>query len=152
LLEQVNRFGDTLQFFYNGDTTPANALFDHIVDSWGNTVSFSYCTEVSTGCGTYGQVTLTLPDGRTASFVVPDAYTITNITDPLGLVTVLGYTTSTCGHGQALLNELSSAAGGMSSVAYQCMPVCTVASGSSCADAGNTTTWPVVSTLYDCPN
>src|SRR6185369_10291720 len=34
----------------------------------------------------------------------------------------------------------------------QCMPVCTVASGSSCADAGNTTTWPVVSTLYDCPN
>src|SRR5262249_33106765 len=74
-------------------------------------------------------------------------------TDPMGLVTALGYTTSSCAHGQALLNQLSSAAGGMSAVVYQCMPVCTVASGSSCADSATaTTTWPVVSTLYDCPN
>src|SRR5574337_1677853 len=63
LLEQVNRFGDALQFFYNGDNTPANALFDHIVDSWGNTVSFGYDNSS-------GTVTLTLPDGRTTSFVV----------------------------------------------------------------------------------
>ncbi len=146
LLEQLDRFGDTLTFFYNGDNTPSNALFDHIVDSWGNTVSFSYNTSS-------GTVTLTLPDGRTTSFVVDStSQTVTSITDPMGLVTVLGYTTSTCGHGQALLNELSSAAGGMSAAVYQCMPVCTVASSSSCANAGNTTTWPVVSTFYDCPD
>ena len=150
LLEQVGRFGDTLQYFYNGDNTPANVLLTAIIDSWGHTTSISYCTD-GVGCQV-GQVTFTMPDGRTASFVAPDAYTITQITDSMGMVTALQWATSPCEHGASLLQNMSSAAGGMSTVQYQCISVCTQPSTGSCLADGNSTTWPVVAQFIDCPN
>jgi hypothetical protein len=150
LIEQVGRFGDTIQYFYNQDTGPANARLMSIIDSWGHTTTFSYCTD-GVGCQ-FGQVTLTMPDGRTTSFVAPDQNTITQIADPMGMVTSLQWMVSPCAHGAELLQSMSSAAGGMSSVQYQCMQVCTQSSTGSCFADGNWTTWPVVSTFTDCPS
>ncbi len=150
LLQQVGRFGDSLQYQYNSDTTPANAQLTAIVDSWGHTITVSYCTD-GDGCQV-GQVTFTMPDGRTASFVAPDAYTITQITDPLGLVTALQWTTSPCEHGAALVQSMTSASGAMSAVQWQCINVCTEPSSGSCLTDGNATTWPAVAQFVTCPS
>ena len=97
-------------------------------------------------------MTITLPDGRTTSFVVADQYHISQITSPSGLVTALSWIDSPCEHGGELISAMTSAVGGFTSVSYTCIDVCTESSTISCLSAGNTTTWPVVSALHECPN
>ena len=157
LLQTVDRFGNALQYTYqtadgqsaDSATSATNALLAQIVDSWGNPTTFSYCA--GDGC-TAGQVTITMPDGRTTSFVIVDEYQISQITSPSGLVTVLGWIDSPCAHGEQLISSLTSAAGGFNAVSWTCINVCTAAATTSCLTDGNSTTWPVVSMLYECPN
>jgi len=159
LLETVDRFGNSIQYLYQSSaggsadsaTSPSNALISQITDSWGNPITFTYCSASDTSC-TAGQVTVTLPDGRTTSFVVADQYHISQITSPLGMVTSLSWIDSPCQHGGELISSMTSAVGGFTSVQYTCINVCTAASTSSCLDDGNSTTWPVVSAMYECPN
>jgi YD repeat-containing protein len=159
LLETVDRFGNAIQYSYqtadgqsaDGSTSATNALVAQIVDSWGNPTTFSYCDGDDGGC-TAGQVTITLPDGRTTSFVIVDEYQISQITSPSGLVTVLGWIDSPCAHGEQLISSLTSAAGGFNAVTWTCINVCTAAATTSCLTDGNSTTWPVVANLYECPN
>lgn len=159
LLETLDRFGNTLQYFYtttagaaaDSGTTPPDARIARIVDSWGNPTAFTYCDVASSGC-TAGEVTITLPDGRTTSFVIADQYRVSQITSPSGLVTVLGWIDSPCAHGEQLIASMTSAVGGFSAVTWTCMNVCTAPSASSCLAAGDATTWPVVAGMTECPN
>ncbi|MDX2165432.1 MAG: hypothetical protein SF182_00135 [Deltaproteobacteria bacterium] len=159
LLETVDRFGNAIQYTYqtssggsaDSATTPTDALPATIVDSWGNPITFAYCDAEGSGC-TPGQVTLTLPDGRTTSFVVVDQYQISQITSPSGMVTALEWIDSPCEHGGQLIESMTSAVGGFTAMTYTCIDVCTAASTTSCLTAGDATTWPVVAALYECPN
>ncbi|MGH7789753.1 MAG: hypothetical protein ACRERC_22990 [Candidatus Binatia bacterium] len=159
LLETVDRFGNSLQYSYLTDsggaaesaTTPTDALIDQIVDSWGNATTFSYCGGADTGC-TAGQVTVTLPDQRTTSFVVASDSAISAFTSPSGMVTALTWIDSPCEHGSQLISSMTSAVGGFTAVSYVCIDVCTEASSTSCLATGDSTTWPVVASLTECPN
>jgi hypothetical protein len=159
LLQTVDRFGNSIQYTYltetgqsaDSATTPTNAQVAGIVDSWGNPITFTYCGASDTGCTT-GQVTVTLPDGRTTSFVVVDDYQISQITSPSGMVTALGWIDSPCEHGEKLISAMTSAVGGFTAVTWNCIDVCTEPSTSSCLATGDSTTWPVVSAMYECPN
>jgi YD repeat-containing protein len=146
LLARRDRFGNTIEYAYNQNTTPQNARLKWIVDSWGNTTTFTYGVDASNA----PQVTLTMPDGRTVSFVTPNQYTVSKIIDPAGLVTSLTWSSRPCARGQSVLTGLTSPAGSFTTVSYDCMKVCTTrASGSICT---TTTTWPVVKKLTVCPN
>jgi hypothetical protein len=159
LLETEDRFGNAIQYYYQTSsggsaesaTTPTDALVAKIVDSWGNPITFAYCDSEGSGC-TPGQVTLTLPDGRTTSYVVVDQYQISQITSPSGMVTSLDWIDSPCEHGGQLIESMTSAVGGFTAMTYTCIDVCTAASSTSCLTSGAVTTWPVVAALYECPN
>src|SRR5262249_15725379 len=159
LLAPLDRFRNSIQYYYETSdgqsaqsaTTPTNALISQITDSWGNPITFTYCSNSDGSCDA-GQVTIALPDGRTTSFVIADQYHISRITSPSGLVTALSWIDSPCAHGGELISAMTSASGGFTSVSYTCIDVCPQASSSSCLSAGNSTTWPVVSGLYECPN
>ncbi len=148
-LRMTDRFGNHIDYFYNRDTDPHDALLEKITDTWGHDVTFSYCSDQS--C-TAGEVTITLPDGRTVGFVAPSQYTISDIIDAEGKRTHLSWIQSPCAHGQALPAGLTSASGGMTSLTYSCLNVCTQPSTVNCQSDGNATTWPVVQTVYECPN
>jgi len=149
LLQDRDRFGNTISYHYNANTNPQSARLASIIDSWGHTTTFSYCS--GGGCEP-GQVTITLPDGRTTSFVAPDSTRITKLTDTAGMVTSLTWGNKVCARGENSLVGMTSATGGFMTVEYTCMNVCTQPSSSSCANSGATTTWPVVRRLYSCPN
>jgi len=151
LLQESDRFGNTLQYSYSSDSTPQNALLDKIVDSWGNATTFGYCGDGDSDCES-GQVTVTLPDGRTAAWVAPDAGRLTKIIDPLGMVTALDWSASPCQDGSQVVSALTLPTGAAMAIAYTCMTVCTASSTASCLDDGNTTTWPVAATLSQCPS
>ena len=152
LLQESDRFGNTLQYEYSGDTTPQNAQIEEIVDSWGNSMTFSYCGSSGDDDCESGQVTVSLPDGRTVGWVAPDNSRLTKIVDPLGMVTVLQWSSSACGDDSETMTGITLPTGAAMGVTYTCMPVCTASSTSSCDDDGNTTSWPVVDTLYQCPS
>ena len=151
LLQQSDRFGNTIQYRYSTDTSPQNARLTEIIDSWGDSVTFAYCDDGSGGCEA-GSVTLTLPDGRTMGWTTSGDSRVTKITDALGMVTHLSWGSSPCAKGSDLITGITSPTGSAMAVSYACMPVCTSSSTSSCLADGNTTTWPVVDTLTQCPN
>jgi hypothetical protein len=45
LLKKVDRFGNGIDYYSNYDTDPQMARIAKIVDSWGNDIVFSYCTD-----------------------------------------------------------------------------------------------------------
>src|SRR4029079_9001834 len=116
LTSRDERADNTIQYTYltsSGEsagsaTTPTNALISEIIDSWGNPTTFTYCDLLNNGC-TAGQVTVTLPDGRTTSFVVVENTQITQITSPSGMVTALTWIDSPCEHGEKLISSMTSA-------------------------------------------
>lgn len=137
LLQDTDMFGNSIQYFYNGSFTPDRARVTKIVDSWGNAFTFDY--------GTPGRVTVTLPDGRTVGWVVGNQ--ITQIIDAQGKVTSLTWANE-CGS-YLMPTGITSASGGFTTIAYQCMNVCTQRTyPSSCANAVKQ--WPVVLARYDC--
>jgi hypothetical protein len=148
-LRMTDRFGNHVDYFYDADTNPRNARVEKITDSWGHDVVFSYCEDET--C-TAGEVTITLPDGRTVGFVAPSEFVISDIIDAEGKRTHLTWTQSPCQHGQAVLEGMTSASGGMTSLVTTCLNVCTQPSANNCQTDGNATTWPVVETVYECPN
>ena len=148
LLQESDRFGNSISYFYDRNTDPHDARFASIVDSWGNTASFQYCD--GTTCAA-GEVIVTLSDGRTVGWVAPNDMTVSYIIDSEGKRTHLSWAQSPCAHGQAVLSAMTSATGGMTALDHSCLEVCTQPSAHSCQDDGNTTTWPVVSRLYECP-
>lgn len=149
LIQDQDRFGNTIRYHYNANTNPQSARLASIIDSWGNTTTFTYCN--GGGCEA-GQVTITMPDGRTSAFVAPDSTRVTKLVDAAGMVTSLAWGNNPCARGENTLIGMTSASGGMMSIEYTCMNVCTQPSTSSCAASGAVTTWPVVQRIYNCPN
>lgn len=149
-LMERDRFGNEIQHFYERDTDPQDAQIQSIVDSWGNSIVFSYCDEGGSGCEP-GQVTLTLPDGRTVGYVVVDDYRISKIIDAEGKVTHLSWSDSPCAVGESVLSGVTSPSGGFTTTLYTCMDICTQPSETSCLEEELFTTWPVAQTMYHCP-
>jgi len=140
LLQESDRFGNSIQYFYNG-LNPVGARLAKIVDSWGNEITLA---------STNGQTTVTLPDGRTVGWVVEDGE-LTKIIDALGNVTQLQWTTA-CG-GYPMLSGVTSPSGGVTSIEHQCMAVCQVTNCLACSgEEGCIKEWPDVFTRYDCPS
>jgi hypothetical protein len=148
-LRMTDRFGNHIDYFYDRDTNPRDARIEKITDSWGHDIVFSYCEDET--C-TAGEVTITLPDGRTVGFVAPSEFDISDIIDAEGKRTHLTWAESPCQHGQAVLEGMTSASGGMTALVTSCLNVCTQPSANDCQSDGNATTWPVVATVYECPN
>ena len=151
LLRRADRFGNHIDYTYdNMDGNPTEVALTGITDTWGSTISIGPCT--GENCAP-GQMTVTLPDNRTVSWVAPNDYTVSEIIDPQGKVTHVGWTNSQCAHGQNLISSLTNPAGGMSAVTWGCLNVCSEAPGNgSCATENNVTTWPVVTQMVQCPN
>lgn len=149
-LAEVHRFGNTVEYEYASDTDATEARFARMVDTWGNAIEFEYCTTGS-GC-TLGEVTITLPDGRTVGYVAPSDGVLSEVIDAYGNVTHFSWEDNPCAAGpERVLTGMTTPAGGFTGLAYQCLNVCTEAS-SNCQSAGATTTWPVVATSTDCPS
>ena len=50
-LRMSDRFGNHIDYFYDRDTNPRDALIEKITDSWGHDVVFSYCEDSSCTAG-----------------------------------------------------------------------------------------------------
>ena len=148
LLQQMDRFGNTVTYTYTGDT-PQTATLATITDSWGHTITFSTSR---------GLTTATLPDGRTVSYTTTgtgQGGTLTAITDAAGKSTRFEWAQTSCLQGGPMLQHVTSAMGSMTALDWQCMNVCQSVpeNGGSCAnDTADLTTWPVVSQVQSCPN
>lgn len=153
LLRKEDRFGNRLDYLYssmNGSPTDSGLTLTGIIDTWGNTITIGPCG----GNNCYsGQIDVTLPDGRTVGWIPGGQNQIDYLIDTQGKITHIGWSESQCAHGGYLIDSMTTPSGGMTSLEWGCIQVCETApgSGQSCA-GGNTTTWPVVSTLYQCPN
>ncbi len=152
LIQRADRFGNTIDFHYRQNVPAQFATLTSIVDSWGHTITLEYCDEGEISDCEAGEVVVTLPDGRTVGWVASDDARLTKVLDALGDVTVLDYDSTGCQTDAQMIRGLTAPAGGMVAVTYACMPVCTTASSTSCSADGNTTAWPVVDTLYECPS
>jgi RHS repeat-associated protein len=148
-LQETDRYGNSIRYFYDRDTNPRDARFTSITDSWGNQVTFEYCDGSTCAAG---EVIIILPDGRAVGWVAPDESTISYIIDAEGKRTHLSWDSSPCAHGNSVLSGMTSASGGMMALEYSCLEVCTQPSSQSCQNDGNATTWPVASRLFECPN
>ncbi len=148
-LRMADRFGNHIDYFYDRDTNAREARVDKITDSWGNDVVFSYCED--SNC-TAGEVTISLPDGRSVGFIASSQFAISEIIDAEGKRTHLNWIQSPCEHGQAVLAGMTSPSGGVTTLEYSCLNVCAQPSSTNCQSEGNSTTWPVASAVYECPN
>ncbi len=154
LLRRADRFGNQLDYTYSdmsGDAT--GVTLTGITDSWGNDITIAPCSGDQCHTTEYTEIVVSLPDGRAVSWISEDEYTVSYLIDAQGKVTHIGWIDSPAAHGEKLISSMTTPSGGMTSVVWDRLAVCTEpASTNSCVDDGNTTTWPVVTTLYECPN
>ncbi|MEL7046885.1 MAG: hypothetical protein AAGL66_18005, partial [Pseudomonadota bacterium] len=153
MLRREDRFGNSIDYLYSsmsGSPTDKGLTLTSIVDTWGNTTTIGACS--GEGCFA-GQIDVVLPDGRKVGWIPGGENEIPYFIDTQGKITHVGWAENSCAQGGNLISSMTSPSGGMSSVKWDCMSVCTeAASGNSCAEEGHKTTWPVVSTMYQCPN
>ena len=86
-------------------------------------------------------MTIRLPDGRTVSYVVPNAFERTEIVDAEGKATVLTWTNRACGVGDVTVpSGVTSATGSATTIEWSenCLPVCLHCSSpeTNCQDVG----------------
>jgi hypothetical protein len=156
---EADRFGNHIDYHYlnrvtggnaSETTSAANATLSEMIDTWGHTVTLASCTDP--GSCVPGETRITMPDGRTMGWVAPNAYTITEIIDSEGMITHLQWQRSTCddqSYGNQRLANMTTSVGGMTSLTYTCLDVCTEPSATECTQK---TSWSVVDTEYECPN
>ena len=156
LLRHEDRFGNHIDYYYSemAAGSPRDVTLTGIVDSWGNKIEIALCTAADKCLfSDLTEYVVTLPDGRTVRWVQDDAYAISYLVDTQGKLTKIDWTESPAEHGKYLISAMTTPSGGMTSVVWDRLPVCTEkAETTSCAVDGNTTTWPVVAALYRCPN
>lgn len=154
MLQESDRFGNTIQYYYQCGVDPSSARLDYIVDSWKNRIDFSYpngkpCDPIQ------GQVTITLPDGRTVGYVIEDQ--ITQVIDAQGKITHfdwrnLNNTPEACSE-YPLPSGITAPTGMVSTVYYQCMNICTATtSPNACSATAQVKQWPVAFQLFECPS
>ena len=162
MIREEDRFGNHIDYHYlnrvtgrdaDNSTTAQNAELSEMNDTWGHPIGLALCLDPQSCVA--NETRVTLPDGRTVSWVAPDAFTITDIIDTEGKVTHLEWENSTCGdqsYRNRRLKSMTLAVGGMTSFLYSCLDVCSedFCRGGQC----NTPTqaWSVVDTMYECPN
>jgi hypothetical protein len=151
LLLESDRFGNTIEYHYANDVIATSARLERIVDSWGNEVLFETCVAGFDAAGepcVQDGTTITLPDGRQVGWreeTLGGIERVTEIFDAEGKVTPLAWESGVCG-GYTMLENVTSAAGGSTTVQYQCMAIC--ADGS----CNSTKSWPVAMFRFDCPD
>ena len=144
LIQEVNRFGDSCEYTYQTVNPPSTNELASMTDTWGNTITF----DSGTPGGFYK---ITLPDDRVVSYQVTAKSTVTEVTDAESKSTIIQWGNEDClGAFQVPLpTQVITPSGGVTSIEYQCMSVCTQdAGGGTCP----TTTWPVVKTVTVCPS
>ena len=153
LIQETDRFGNTIQYFYQCGDAPSTARLHYIVDSWKNRIVFTY---PNTTCDPIqGAVTITLPDGRSVGYVVDDQ--ITQLIDAQGKSIRINWQNtnnipSSCSQ-YPVPTGMTSPTGAFTTLDYQCMNVCTAnTSPNACSATNQTKQWPVALQMFECPS